>query len=568
MQLPIRMSSAQALLQEYLSVVNAYVDDSEIEAQSELIKDLEDFQSKTTVLCENMLRILGYSGDLESMEKELNLAINELQQGTSYLNGEELGDFFIYELAKAAPYSFKLQNAYSNYLQNKFGIYLQEDLDNIDLEIFAKQLLEDAGIDAKGYVFHTNEDGTSIRGFGQHGTTPLISKTLAYGLLSTSLKSKKKFQEAIELGLNNTDATVQNNQITYSFQIDENTIYNFLKLKTSSYKNEDLESITSLIEKDENLVFNVKQILYNKIVSQYHGRFREIFENTVYKILNKAEPKDLFAGGNAVKKITGLLGEIQALYYIRVLAPKADINWTATQGSIQPHADIVLEELGTKYGIQVKNTQSNAARQEVEFESFKTKAVEMIQNGNLQLEFAKEMTDDYIGTIAQNSELFNAAVSLMGMEDFNIPYIWKKSRKKKNQTNIGTAKEVSIDKVPKFASTRLKIIEASEKAQKALVGFVAGMMYMQLKPLENAEANSLYIVGGTLAITSATILKDIIEDLKNDIMNVHFSLKEMHSRKGQYTIVDFLNSTSGHHLKQEFTLQSSYTFYKNKFDFF
>lgn len=557
MQLPIRMSSAQALLEEYLSVVDPYIEVTEDQIQSELISDLERLRNKTQSLCESMLQALGYKGSLEEMEKELNLAISELQTGTSYLNGEALGEFFIYELSRAAPYSFTLQEAYNKYLFNTFAVQTQEDLDKIDLQEFAMQLFKDAGIDTNGFEFKISNDGNTIRGFNpRKGSTPAISKTLAYQLLSTSIRTKKLFEEAMKVGLDYSSADVNNNQITYNFQIDENTIYNFLKLKTTPYKSSDLQDINQLLEKDADIVFKVKKLLLDKIISEYHGRFRDIFESTVYYILNKAEIKDLFAGGNAVKKITGLLGEIQALYYIRVLIPDANSNWTATEGSIQPHADIVLETEGKKYGVQVKNTQSNSAKQEVEFESFKTKTVELIRNGNLQIDFTKELATDYMGVLNENPELFNAATGLIGMEAFNVPYLWK-SKKKKNK-----AVEVNLNKVPKFTTTRLDIINAAEKARKALMGFIAGMMYMQLQPLENAEANTLYIIGGTLAVTSATILNDIINNLEDEISNVNFTWKENKSRKGKYTIVDFLNSSSGHHFNQEFTLQSSYTFYK------
>jgi len=64
------------------------------------------------------------------------------------------------------------------------------------------------------------------------------------------------------------------------------------------------------MEHDSNLLQTLKDALYNEIVGRYTGSYKDVFSSTVQEVLNIAEPRDLFAGGNAHNKLTGLLGEI------------------------------------------------------------------------------------------------------------------------------------------------------------------------------------------------------------------------------------------------------------------
>ena len=126
-QLPLTQVAAENLVYEYLATVTPYLDYDE-QNKSQLISDLEYLKNRARVMAARMLGRMGYKGDLAQMEEDLNRAIAELQKGTSYLNGEELGDFFIWELAKAAPYSFKLQEVYARFLEKEFGIVTEEQL--------------------------------------------------------------------------------------------------------------------------------------------------------------------------------------------------------------------------------------------------------------------------------------------------------------------------------------------------------------------------------------------------------------------------------------------------------
>ena len=544
-QLPVTQVAAESLVTEYLFTISPYLDFDE-KNRSLLINDLESLKNQATAIASQMLTNMGYSGSLPDQEKALNKAIAELQKGTSFLNGEELGEFFIWELAKAAPFSFRLQEVYTRFLETEFGIATEEQLAKMDLTTLADTILALAGIDNQ-YNLRVSEDGTSVQGRGGKfgGGTARFTKSLFFRDLTTGMQNtlKKAFDKA---GLMQTGEKEAEEGASYDFQIDEKSIYNFLKLKTTPYKGQDLANITELIEKDPELLNKTKTVLSTKLLSNYSGNYKDVFQSSVNYVLNKAEAKDLFAGQNAAKKITGLFGEIQGLYYMRVLFPNANLDWVATEGSVQPHADLILELAGERYGIQVKNTSKGEAFHEVNFENFKANVLGG-SGESLNLGLLKEEGMSLIEGLSFSQDVFNAAGGLIGMESFNIEC-----------DRIGK-KYQAMDN-PEFSSTRKRIEYAARQAQKAMQAYAAGMMFMQLRPMEKGATNSnaLYLIGGSLAITGATILTDIINDLERELSG--FKLTFMNQKGTPGTIVDFYNT---HEKTSQYILQSSYTFNLN-----
>lgn len=546
-QLPVTKDAADNLVSSYLSTITPYLSYDE-QGKSQLLNDLEALKNKAIAIATSMLAKMGYEGDLSQMEQELNKKIKLLQGGTNFLNGEALGEFFIWELAKAAPYSFKLQEAYKKFLEKQFGIATEEELKKANIEELATQIFQLAGVSTQ-YTLRVSQDGTSIRGIGGKlgGGTSKFTKSFFFKDLTPGMQKtlKKAFEKTglMQVGMNQTD-----DEVSYDFQIDEKTIYNFLKLKTTPYKGQDLSSITDLIEKDSELVNKVKAVLEKKLLDEYKGEYREIFQETVSYVLGKANPKDLFAGQNAAKKLTGLFGEIQGLYYIRVICPNAPSEWVATEGSEQPHADLILELAGERFGIQVKNTQKSEAVHEVTFENFKANVLGG-SDGGLNLNFLKEegiKMLEGLNLSQYSGNIFNAAGGLISMESFNI-----ECRKLGKKYRAGRNKE--------FSDTRKRIVDAAQQAQKAMLAYAAGMMFMQLRPLGKGEtsSNTLYLIGGTLAITGASILIDIINNLESKLPSFKLTFSNQKSTGTPETIVEFYNN---HEKTSQYVLQSSYTF--------
>ena len=562
LRLPTRLSSAQELLAQYGAKVDEYISArSPSSGISWLEAELQMFLYEAHAVSEQMLHDLGFTGSLETMELELNKAIQSLQQeGTSFMNEAELRKGMLHQLSASNYFSAEMQYKFEQFLLNHYQVSsiqaLDETINNMDAEQFAKDLLTAAGL--SNINIHVDQGGQSVRGFGTDNLRGFVTGTIFKNRNFAELpeKIRKKLQPILNDWFKNTNSStkIENDKfnVLNTYEINNKSVYQFLLLSTQSVdkgNNELRDGILDLMEHDSNLLQTLKDALYNEIVGRYTGSYKDVFSSTVQEVLNIAEPRDLFAGGNAHNKLTGLLGEIQALYYIRCLVPNARSEWVATQGSPQPHADLILETYGRRYGIQVKNTTRNNAKQEVFFQHFNTSkaTINKIENGQMILDFAT--AEDLI-----YPDLFEAAAGLIAMNSFNIPYVYDSQRKRIKQANI--------EEVPRFMPTRALIDEYVIKARKAMAMFVTSMMYMQLSSSLNAnEANTLYIIGGKLAITSYSILKDICEEIKNDLKSFQVSWIKTNERKG-ITIVDFFNEKKYALQAQQFTLQSSYTFSK------
>lgn len=559
MKLPIRLSSAQELLESKLSKVQSVYGREDAEKQ-ELFQALESQKEAAERICEDMLHSLGYTGSLQEMEVELNENVKELQNKTMRLNGEELNEFMIDSLSKTIPYDPNFQGQYLTYMQEKIIPLLGEGftLTEEGVKEISKQLAEVLGFDKK-FTIVLGRDGAGasyLQGFNRKSGGSTSRFKLTANFIEQTPKMRKKLIE--NFGNLTTKADGEDYSIKKTFDSkDEALVYSLLKLPTHPDKNklglENLKEYEKVVEK-------VKDFLKNKIKEVNSD---PTFASCVEEVIDRAENVDLFAGQNAAKKLTGLLGEIQGLYYIRSIIKNkksynSSVKWMATEAvsGKQPHTDLLLQSTLGEFGIQVKNTTFSAAQQEINFQSFKSEMLKISEAGA-----SYEMPSIFSNYINLNNdpELFEAIATLIGMEGFNIPYIWDNQK----------ASEAELDEVPAFSSTRIAIMEAAELARKALNMYAASLMYMQLSKdikMESGGGNSLYLIGGSLAITSASILSDIIKKIEDNIqsfklsVNVHQREDEKSKFKGDQTIVDFLNNEGSHRGNMYITLSSSYTF--------
>ena len=125
MRLPVRLSSAQEMLNEKLNKIQTIYGQEDLAKQG-LIATLEEQKKAAEEICINMFNSLGYSGTLQEMEQEFNQNIKELQSKTFYLNGEELNHFMIESLSKAIPYDPDFQGRYMVYMKEKIEPLLGE----------------------------------------------------------------------------------------------------------------------------------------------------------------------------------------------------------------------------------------------------------------------------------------------------------------------------------------------------------------------------------------------------------------------------------------------------------
>lgn len=559
MKLPIRLSSAQEMLSEKLGKIQS-IYGQEDSAKQELLTVLEEQKKATEKVCINMLHSLGYSGTLQEMEQELNRNIKELQSKTFYLNGEELNRFMIESLSKAIPYDPEFQARYMDYMKQNIEPILGEGLtiNEKGIKEISKQLGAALGFDDKF---------TITLGYDKHGTAYLQGfnrktggSTARFKITPNFIEQTPKMRDQLIKNFGKiTEKTDGENYIlekTFNAS-DEALVYSLLRLPTHPDKKKlGLESLKEY----ETIVEKVKIFLKDKVKNQNSD---PVFIKCVDEVIDGAANVDLFAGQNAPKKLTGLLGEIQGLYYIRSIIKNKNINdasvkWMATEAvsGKQPHTDLLLKTALGDFGIQVKNTTMSAAKQEINFQSFKSEILKLTDTG-ATFEMPNVFSN-YID-LGKDSEMFEAISTLIMMESFNVPYIWKDKR----------AHNAEIEQVPVFEPTRREIENAARLAEKAFNMYAASLMYMQLSSEVNLDAggsNSLYLIGGSLAITSASILIDIINNLEKEIQSFRLSVN-IHQRenasskfKGDQTIVDFLNSTESHIGNMYISLSSSYTF--------
>lgn len=240
-------------------------------------------------------------------------------------------------------------------------------------------------------------------------------------------------------------------------------------------------------------------ILDNSGVSSQN---RYLLEKAIDHVL-LTHQKAFFVGKNE-KEITGILGEIQSLFYLYLLVNEdmAEIMWkggTHTgKNNAKPHQDIVLSNLG----IQVKNTTKN-----------------LFNDNDFLVNFKNVKLDKFLDFLElQNTNVRQVFENYFGTYSFNVPY------QKKGDDYIETKKaDEGLDAGQQFNTAR-EILDTSLQADidKLLSLFAASLMYLSVKETTEEDKNTLFFLGGVSAITVATILKDIknnfIKQNKSDFM--------------------------------------------------
>ena len=544
MYLPLTQSSANEILEENLNKV--YNNTKILEnGKSKVLMGLEELRDKCTTICESMYKEMGYNGNLKQQEQEFNKRLAQAQAPVSFLNGSELYSFMIKELATAAPYSKDYQQAYEKFCKQVTEKSIQEILSEENPASLVKKIYEALDIDLSGMFLTISKDGTHIQGFNPKKG----GSTVRFYLDKDFVNQKGQIRKRIIDKIKDSGVNFLNNEgDEYQFSYDEKYFYNLLKLSQTKDKITGA-SLLDFTDSELNDIFNgVKLTLQNKILNSVSVE-KEKMSAAISKVFNTLEPKDLFAGKNAMNKITGLIGEIQAIYLLSILVPNASIKWTAanTEKGLQPHQDLILEIVGS-YGVQVKNSVADV-KKEISFQSFELKKIEEFLNGKVKFALPDVLTSSNI-----DKDLFLAASTILAMKNFNIEYQWISSNKKGSKAIPGNNET--------FKDTREKIVSAAIEAEKAMQMFSAAMMFMQTSNnLEiKQDANSLYLIGGKLAISSATILSNIIDELESEIKSFkvtpRFYSKES---KSNYTIVNYFNNNS-HKSDVKIALESSYIF--------
>ena len=248
-----------------------------------------------------------------------------------------------------------------------------------------------------------------------------------------------------------------------------------------------------------------------------------------------------FFVGKNVNDITGVLGEIQGLYYLSKLF--GGVNTTTIpqnllwrggtytgNNSTKPHQDILFET----FGIQVKNS----TKELVGSISFANANIETMLSKTSMSEAAKNVFYNYYGT-----------------KEFNVPYHLEGN--KDYRYGLRMTDKGAQD----FSDARDELLECEKDIEKLLNLFAASFMYMDVaENISLEDTNTFYLIGGTAFYAASSILAEVLERLRNEVK----SLRITSSTTLDKNIIDVLNSGKGRDYSssmiQNIRLTSSYKF--------
>lgn len=261
--------------------------------------------------------------------------------------------------------------------------------------------------------------------------------------------------------------------------------------------------------------------IYDLIISK--GPSHNIhFVNATREVIFDPETKTkIFYGGNMLNGITGLLGEIQGMFFIKSLLGEANnvegaVEWVGGKGN--PHEDLILHSLGKMVGIQVKNSYKDVEKiGKMEDISFMNRAAWSF--------------DSVVKRIGAAD--YQDILSIYEMEAFNIEYLIEDGIYKKGDNDA-------------FKPTRDNIIFLAREADRIMALFAGALMYMAVgEEFTDIETgNSVYILGGATLKLASEILVSLFKKLENYEKDIGFKISA-HFEKGASqigNIVDYFNS--------------------------
>ena len=231
-----------------------------------------------------------------------------------------------------------------------------------------------------------------------------------------------------------------------------------------------------------------------------------------------AQNKFVFFVGKNVKDITGILGEIQGLYYLSKLFGGANvtkipsnIQWRggtfSGANTTKPHQDILFDT----FGIQVKNSTKET--------------IGSINFANASIETMLDKTDI-------SEEAKNVFYNYYGTKEFNVPY------HKEGKKYLSGLRETD-NGAQEYKVSRSNLENCEKDIEELLSLFAASFMYMDIaENFSLNDANVLYLIGGTAFYAASQILQQILDELQRE----EKSFRITSSTTLGYDIIDALNS--------------------------
>lgn len=553
-----RKSAANSMLENYGSKIdNALNSDKfSIEAISNSLQKQYEELERIALNAYKSLKCKG--NDLITCEAELNNRIEALQQGVSFLNGKELEKHFLRGLRNATAYSPDMQLLYSKLVKKAEESAMKAlNTNNVEEERIAEQLFNEISDNIYTNLKFIESGKRSVATnllTNKRVSAPRFSRYFAELSKQTQKRIREKFAEEEKksrLPVNVDNVRIEE-EIGDNLKLDidlenlnDDFALNFMKMSSEDRR---------LLTQNQNIVNYVNNYMKAQLLGKYSGEYKKYFQEAINQLL-QTDKLAFFVGEN-MQDFTGILGELQGLYYIKVLLGgniKRTVDWI---GKNNEHADLLLKSALGDFGIQVKNSSRDSAMHEIEFQTFGTKSKTIDGITKSLTQYSGNFIQTFYTTDASNNlsklgfgDLLTSIENILGMHTFNIEYIWENSRAvaKSNED---------------FQDTRRKIEEYSAKAQKIMALASIATMYMQTTTTSARESNTLYLIAGATVISAASILKNIINEVNKNLESFKFKMKTtLNPNSPDYTIVDYFNAGKGEH-RFHVALTSSYTFSK------
>ena len=537
--LPLTKTAAINLLQSQGQILDNYSKSEEYSLDA-IKNKLRALIAQTTKIALSAYARLGYTGnDIQEVENRFNQRLQQAKSGVSALSGLSLEQCFLQALKEASAFSLNMQQEY-----NEFVNFLERRAEKNGSDVASEFAKEMKGLIGDFRVTMSSDGSTARFASGSGKLSGAFAPKFSPTFTELSSKMRKDVGDYISKNkgsfqLESETFSSDENSISMQWMVDSVDINSFLKMKA--------EEKTILFRRYPEILDILNQKFIGQIIQKCGTANQAYLRRAIQKVIGKEGGKEAFFVGGNIKDMTGILGEIQVLYYLlEITDGKIDENMGWVGGLNNPHSDIILRQLGNNFGIQVKNTSTDIEKQ-VEFQGFNFEGAgaSYMGQGFMKLVHTDAALEE-LKKIA-DTQLVLAIENILGMESFNVEYRW----------HDGAAHEEGNEE---FVMVRSEILTRAKQALQIAQIFPVAMMYMQTEMQSNQQSNILYFVAGEKVRSAATILLNILRQLDEEISSFKLTMKNrMTVNEKQKNIVDFLNAKEGEH-NFHYTLQSSYNF--------
>lgn len=221
---------------------------------------------------------------------------------------------------------------------------------------------------------------------------------------------------------------------------------------------------------------------------------------------------------------SGMLGEVISMIYMAVLCPGLVAEWaggTQSVSNVKPPADMLIQDAGKKYGIQVKNYTSG----ETLSHEYTLKIKNMLNAAAEDVAQQDLMTKQMLNELGISAEEIEEVQNMIIANAFNVPYKYNEAAKQFQRVSERAG----------FTAARAKLNEAFLRATRYMA--IASVIMHRVQYTQEVDRyvttttfeknqlqNTLWLINSAYFVSSVEILSELETYIK-DILNSYFALK-------------------------------------------